>query len=99
MTGTAENHAVLHEVSAGASIPVAMGQPRLRAVVMLTRHGRHLVDSGARLLPDLEAIEAGLHRQAGAVAGQLRVVAFSTAMRGLVAPAMADLLAAHPDLS
>src|ERR671915_1243646 len=34
--------------------------------VMLTRHGLHLVETGARLLSDLEKIEAGLHRQAAA---------------------------------
>lgn len=78
------------------------GVPLLERVgrgVMLTRHGRHLVEAGARLLTDLEEIEAGLHQQAGAVAGHLRLVAFSTAMRGMVAPAVADLLAAHPDLT
>jgi len=78
------------------------GVPLLERVgrgVMLTRHGLHLVETGARLLSDLEEIQAGLHRQAEAVAGRLRVVAFSTAMRGLVAPAMADLLEAHPDLT
>jgi DNA-binding transcriptional LysR family regulator len=78
------------------------GVPLLERVgrgVMLTRHGRHLVDAGSRLLTDLEQIEAGLHRQAEAVAGHLRVVAFSTAMRGIVAPAVADLLARHADLS
>jgi DNA-binding transcriptional LysR family regulator len=66
---------------------------------MLTGHGRHLVDAGARLLTDLEQVEAGLHRQAGTVAGQLRLTAFSTAMRGLIAPAMPGLYAAHPDLA
>jgi DNA-binding transcriptional LysR family regulator len=78
------------------------GVPLLERVgrgVMLTRHGRHLVDAGSRLLTDLEEIEAGLHHQADAVAGHLRLVAFSTAMRGMVAPAVADLLAAHPDLT
>ena len=78
------------------------GVPLLERVgrgVMLTRHGRHLVDAGAQLLTDLEQIESGLHQQAGAIAGHLRVVAFSTAMRGMVAPAMADLLAEHPDLT
>jgi DNA-binding transcriptional LysR family regulator len=65
---------------------------------MLTRHGRHLVDAGGRLLTDLEEIESGLHRQAGAVAGRLRVAAFSTAMRGLVAPVVRDLRDRHPDL-
>jgi DNA-binding transcriptional LysR family regulator len=67
--------------------------------VMLTRHGRHLVDAGARLLADLEQVEAGLHDRAGTVAGHLRLTAFSTAMRGLVAPAVRDLRAAHPDLA
>jgi DNA-binding transcriptional LysR family regulator len=78
------------------------GVPLLERVgrgVMLTRHGQHLVDAGARLLTDLEQVEAGLHRQAGTVAGHLRVTAFSTAMRGLVAPAMRDLHGAHPDLA
>src|SRR5262245_33760679 len=78
------------------------GVPLLERVgrgVMLTRHGRHLVDAGSRLLTDLEQVEAGLHRQASTVAGHLRVTAFSTAMRGLVAPAMRDLRDAHPDLA
>jgi DNA-binding transcriptional LysR family regulator len=77
------------------------GVPLLERVgrgVMLTGHGRHLVDAGSRLLTDLEEIESGLHRQAGTVAGQLRVTAFSTAMRGLVAPAVGRLRLAHPDL-
>ncbi len=78
------------------------GVPLLERVgrgVMLTSHGRHLVDAGSRLLTDLEEIEAGLHRQAETVAGNLRVTAFSTAMRGLVAPAVRDLRRAHPDLT
>jgi DNA-binding transcriptional LysR family regulator len=78
------------------------GVPLLERVgrgVMLTDHGRHLVDAGARLLSDLEQVEAGLHRRAGAVAGHLRVTAFSTAMRGLVAPVVRDLRDQHPDLT
>ncbi|CAB4702748.1 MAG: LysR family transcriptional regulator [Actinobacteria bacterium] len=78
------------------------GVPLLERVgrgVMLTRHGRHLVDSGGRLLADLEQIEAGLHQQSGQVAGHLRLAAFSTAMRGLVAPIVRDLRADHPDLT
>ena len=66
---------------------------------MLTRHGRHLVDAGSRLLSDLEEVEAGLHRQAGAVSGRLRLTAFSTAMRGLVAPVVRRLRDEHPDLT
>ncbi len=66
--------------------------------VMLTREGRHLVEAASRLLADLESLESGLHHQAGTVAGHLRLTAFSTAVRGLVAPRVRDLLAAHPDL-
>ena len=78
------------------------GVPLLERVgrgVILTAHGRHLVDDGVRLLDDLEAIEAGLHQRAGTVAGRLRLTAFSTAMRGLVAPVVRDLLDAHPGLT
>ena len=78
------------------------GVPLLERVgrgVMLTDHGRHLVDAGGRLLTDLERVEADLHRRAGAVAGHLRVTAFSTAMRGLVAPVVRDLRDRHPDLT
>ena len=77
------------------------GVPLLERVgrgVMLTRPGRHLVDAGSRLLADLEAIESDLHQQAGTVSGHLRLTAFSTAMRGLVAPRVRDLRAVHPHL-
>lgn len=78
------------------------GVPLLERVgrgVMLTGHGRHLVDEGGRLLADLEQLEAGLHRQAGAISGHLRLTTFSTAMRGLIAPVVHDLLTTHPDLT
>ena len=77
------------------------GVPLLERVgrgVMLTGHGRHLVEQGARLLTDLEELQAGLHQQAATVAGHVRLAAFSTAMRGLIAPALPHVLAAHPDL-
>ncbi len=77
------------------------GVPLLERVgrgVMLTRHGRHLVEEGTRLLSDLEELQSGLHRQAGTVAGHVRLAAFSTAMRGLIAPALPPVLAAHPGL-
>lgn len=67
--------------------------------VMLTGQGRRLVDDGSHLLADLEELESGLHRDAGRVAGRLRIAAFSTAMRGLVAPVVRDLLDRHPDLA
>ncbi len=79
-----------------------VGVPLLERVgrgVMLTDHGRRLVDAGGQLLTGLEQVEAGLHRDADRVAGDLRLAAFSTAMRGLVAPVVRDVLAAHPDLS
>jgi DNA-binding transcriptional LysR family regulator len=78
------------------------GVPLLERVgrgVILTDHGRHLVDAGARLLADVEQVESGLHQRAGAVSGHLRLTAFSTAMRGLVAPVVRDLRDAHPDLT
>ena len=78
------------------------GVPLLERVgrsVMLTSHGRHLVDAGSRLLADLEAVESGLHQRAHTVAGRLRVTAFSTAMRGLVAPIARALREAHPELT
>lgn len=78
------------------------GVPLLERVgrgVMLSRHGRHLVEHGTRLLADIEELETGLRRQAGTVAGHLRVATFSTAMRGLVAPAVGGLLDEHPDLT
>jgi len=67
--------------------------------VMLTHAGRHLVDAGGALLADLEALESGLHRQAGTVAGRVRLTAFSTAMRGMIAPVARDLLRTHPELT
>jgi DNA-binding transcriptional LysR family regulator len=67
--------------------------------VVLSLPGRLLVDAGTSVLRDLEQVQADLHRTAGGVAGHLRLAAFSTAMRGLVAPVARDLLATHPDLS
>jgi len=77
------------------------GVPLLERVgrgVMLTRAGRHLVDAGGRLLTDLEALESDLRDQTGSISGHLRVMAFSTAMRGLVAVRLPGLLAAQPAL-
>ncbi|MGG5259535.1 LysR family transcriptional regulator [Phycicoccus avicenniae] len=67
--------------------------------VMLTELGRHLVDEGADILARLAALESGLGRVAGGpVAGTVRLVAFSTAVRGLVAPALRTLADAAPGL-
>lgn len=77
------------------------GVPLLERVgrgVMLTRHGRHLVERGTLLLDSLEELQSGLHQQAGTVAGHVRLTAFSTAMRGMIAPALPPVLRAHPAL-
>ncbi|MEP1124764.1 MAG: LysR family transcriptional regulator [Ilumatobacter sp.] len=78
------------------------GLPLLERVgrgVIVTVHGRQLLDAGAGVLTALEELESGLHDSAGAVAGHIRLIAFSTAMRGLVAATAAALLAAHDDLT
>lgn len=78
------------------------GVPLLERVgrgVMLTSHGQHLVDAGEQVLADLEQLEAGLQQRAGVVAGRVRLAAFSTAMRGLIAPIARSLRDAHPDLT
>ncbi len=67
--------------------------------VILTDHGRRLVDDGSQLLNDLERLESGLHHDADRVVGHLRIAAFSTAMRGLVAPVVRMLLDQHRDLA
>ena len=66
--------------------------------VVLTGPGRRLTDDGARVLAEVERLETGLCRGDGAVAGRLRFSTFSTAVRGLVAPALGALREAHPDL-
>jgi DNA-binding transcriptional LysR family regulator len=78
------------------------GVPLLERVgrgVMLTSHGQHLVDADEQVLADLEQLETSLQQRAGVVAGRLRLAAFSTAMRGLVAPIARDLCDAHPGLT
>lgn len=78
-----------------------VGLPLLERVgrgVILTGPGRRLADDGGRLLTDLEQIEAGLHHAVGAVSGRLRMSAFSTAIRGLIAPRLREVLRDHPGL-
>ncbi|MBZ5734222.1 LysR family transcriptional regulator [Nocardioides sp. TRM66260-LWL] len=66
--------------------------------VVLTGPGRHLAEEGGRVLADLEALEASVRRGTGRVAGTVRLVAFSTAVRGIVAPVVRSLLDRHPEL-
>lgn len=67
--------------------------------VVLTELGRHLVDEGSDILARLEALESGLGRIGGGpVVGTVRLVAFSTAVRGLLAPALRALATEEPGL-
>jgi DNA-binding transcriptional LysR family regulator len=66
--------------------------------VILSGPGRILVEEGTRIAAQLERLETDLHAHAGEVTGDLALVGFSTAMRGLIGPVAADLQAAHPEL-
>jgi DNA-binding transcriptional LysR family regulator len=66
--------------------------------VILSGPGRILVEEGARIATELERLETDLHAHAGEVTGDLALVGFSTAMRGLIGPVAAALMAAHPGL-
>lgn len=64
----------------------------------LTDAGRMLAARAGDVLAELERLEADLAREAGAVAGVVRVAAFQTAARALVMPAFARLADAYPEL-
>lgn len=66
--------------------------------VALTEAGRLLVEHGRGILRHLEAAMSGLQADDGAVRGPVRIAAFSTAVRGLIAPLVADLLRTAPDV-
>lgn len=66
--------------------------------VILSGPGRILVEQGARIAADLERLETDLHAHAGEVTGDVALVGFSTAMRGLIGPVAADLMATYPGL-
>jgi DNA-binding transcriptional LysR family regulator len=67
--------------------------------VVLTPAGRAIVDSAPDVFQALErCAEAARSVAAGAPRGTLRVVAFSTAIRGLLAPILPALAARCPDL-
>ncbi|MBV1850628.1 LysR family transcriptional regulator [Catellatospora tritici] len=79
-----------------------LGVPVLAAAgrgVVLTPAGQALVDSAPEVFQALErCAEAAQSVSAGAPRGTLRVVAFSTAIRGLLAPALPQLSASCPEL-
>jgi DNA-binding transcriptional LysR family regulator len=66
--------------------------------VILSGPGRILVAEGARIAAALERLEADLHAHAGDVVGEVSLIGFSTAMRGLIAPVAAKLMNEHPGL-
>jgi DNA-binding transcriptional LysR family regulator len=66
--------------------------------VILSGPGRILVEEGARISGELERLETDLHAHAGEVAGDLALVGFSTATRGLIGPVAADLMGRHRGL-
>jgi len=69
--------------------------------VALTEAGTHLVVGSTSILTELERLRADLHGRVpgdGAVTGELRLAAFSTVVRGLLAPLLVELADAHPDL-
>ena len=67
--------------------------------VVLTPAGQAVVDSASDVFQALErCAEAARSVSAGAPRGVLRVVAFSTAIRGLLAPTLPRLSARSPDL-
>jgi len=73
-------------------------QERVGRGVILSGPGRILVEEGARIAAELERLETDLHAHAGEVTGDLSLVGFSTAMRGLIGPVAAALMAEHPGL-
>ncbi|MCS7484711.1 LysR family transcriptional regulator [Umezawaea endophytica] len=67
--------------------------------VVLTPAGQAVVDSASEVFQALErCAEAARSASEGAPSGVLRVVAFSTAVRGLLAPVLPRLKARCPDL-
>jgi DNA-binding transcriptional LysR family regulator len=64
----------------------------------LTDAGRLLLERGSALIGELEALDAELALQEGAVRGSVRIAAFQTAAHSLVLPAIARIAAAYPEL-
>ncbi|GAB3268247.1 LysR family transcriptional regulator [Kineosporia babensis] len=106
------NGTVAAAASAGGYTPSAVSQQikrlerelgvelleRVGRRVVLTVEGRNLVQHGHSILRQVEAATAGIGGDSGDPAGLLRIVAFSTAVRGLVAPLLADLARTSPEL-
>ncbi|WP_415974932.1 LysR family transcriptional regulator [Rhodococcus sp. 077-4] len=68
--------------------------------VVLTPAGRAVVESADEVFQALErCVEAARSADEGVARGIVRLVGFSTAVRGLVAPALSDLKHRYPDLT
>lgn len=66
--------------------------------VSLTQDGQALLERARALLGDLEALEQQFLQGGQPIAGRLRVDVPSRIARRLIAPALPDFLARHPDL-
>jgi DNA-binding transcriptional LysR family regulator len=66
--------------------------------VVLTEQGRVLVRHGHGIVRHLEAAMSGLQAENAQARGPIRIAAFSTAVRGLVAPLVADLITSSPEV-
>lgn len=68
--------------------------------VVLTEAGTRLVVASTPILADVERLRADLQLSAaeGGVGGEIRIAAFSTVVRGLITPVLAELAERHPDL-
>ncbi|MCF8590440.1 LysR family transcriptional regulator [Gordonia liuliyuniae] len=81
-----------------AEVGVRLVSPAGRRVV-LTAAGRALVESVPGVVQALEqSVSAARSADAGVPRGMFRIVAFSTAVRGIVAPVLAGLAVDYPDL-
>ena len=66
--------------------------------VVLTAAGRRLVEEGRVLGDEVERLRSRLQGDGGHPSGLLRLAAFSTAVRGIVPPLLAELALRAPDL-
>lgn len=68
--------------------------------VVLTDAATRLVVSSTPILADLERVRADLHGsgEVDRLSGEIRIAAFSTVVRGVMVPVVADLGRRHPDL-
>ena len=86
----------IKRLEAQAGVPLT---ERVGRRVVLTEQARLLVAEGRDVLARVESLESALLAHGGEIAGSLRLAAFSTGVRGLVAPLAADLRCSAPELA